>query len=172
MSNCMYTAYGDFVCKEDTKEHFNDLPPSSCNNCPDGEYLNTCIDCSLNNKPSNDNILNDRLLNENILKCKCTRKIRSSITKPNTQLNLNMCQNNNLNIKNDNGKLICNKNHLPPGPYNTLCRDCSFYKNIDNTNNKLICRCKDINNNFMGTTLDNCFENNIEVVDNGQLVCK
>ena len=48
MSNCLYTAQGDFVCNKDTKEHFGNLPG--------GPYIQTCVGCSYEN---------------NILKCYC-----------------------------------------------------------------------------------------------------
>jgi hypothetical protein len=81
----MYTAQGDFVCKENknTIEYFDDVKQ------PDGTYKNSCANCSF--------------LNNN-LSCNCSKN-KNIFT---TQLDLSNCNIKNPNIRNIDGKLTCN----------------------------------------------------------------
>jgi hypothetical protein len=142
----MYTAYGDFVCKEDTKEdnkeHFNTLPS--------GSYSQTCTSCFTND--------------DNLLDCECKNHINRYI---NTKLDLYWCNMNNPDLRNINGKLTCNELPFPGGTYKNSCKKCE----LSNNNNTLNCRCKRLNQNWKNTTLNNCTKNNIEN-NNGDLKCK
>jgi hypothetical protein len=85
MSNCMYTAQGDFVCNEDTIEHFRPSPTIT------GTYTQSCNNCSFSN---------------NFLDCYCKKKNKKVVT---ARLNVDRCQRNNntIYVGNNDGKLFC-----------------------------------------------------------------
>lgn len=112
MSNCMYSAQGDFVCNEDTNddtiEHFKPAPKPKSNSTPAsvtpapapapglrptiiGPDKRSCFNCSNTN---------------NILKCNCP----SGRTALYPKLNLSTCtrnNNNTINVIGSSGKLSC-----------------------------------------------------------------
>jgi hypothetical protein len=118
----MYTAYGDFACKEDTIEHFNTL--TTTNNLPYEIYKDYCDNCTR----SGDNITCAKCNGDNFQ------------VNNNVKFNRSNCPNRNGNyINNDNGVLKCLRNPttIPQGSYNNIrhCHNCSNY------NNTLKCKC-------------------------------
>ena len=155
MSNCMYTAQGDFVCKEDTKENtienFNTYPNIPINN------IDGCYNCSINN---------------DILTCQCLNKGGIYASR---QLKLNNCNlNNNINYINnsniindqDERRLTCISLYQPNG---RVCNNCK-YSTTSNNIDKLTCSCQKNNGMFKNTTLDNCYSRSIKN-SNGDLRC-
>ena len=83
MSNCMYTAQGDFVCNKNIKEsnkntieHFAALP--------NGTYKNSCKNCSYE---------------DNVLDCECKNKQGKYLSAK------RYCK--KTNIENNDGILVC-----------------------------------------------------------------
>jgi len=132
MSNCVYTAYGDFACKEDTKkdtkkdtiEHFNTIPTTTTIS-PYDVYTRYCENCTRSG--------------ENITCARCNRYNFSVNT--NVKFNRLNCKNNGTNyITNQDGVLTCKTNPtiIPQGSYNNLREHCHLCSNY---NNFLRCRC-------------------------------
>jgi len=101
MSNCVYTAQGDFVCNKDTIEHFGTLPV--------GPYKQTCINCSYNDDKE--------------LSCSCENRA--------LKLDTYWCDmsTNDGDIIYSNKKLTCNELPFPGGSYKITCKQCTLSNN-------------------------------------------